>query len=93
MTTFSEWLDAHCPPDRPLAAEPTLAYGLAEPVLPGDCYEDGSIRGNQSVGHRINSGRVWLSTRQAHAAAYYGWRITGFATYTADGHELLLVTK
>lgn len=93
MTTFSEWLDRHCHPDRPMVAEPTLAYGIAEPVYPGDCYEDGSIRGNCSVGHRINSGRVWLAPRQAHAAAYYGWRITGFATYTADGHELLLVTK
>lgn len=90
MTTFSEWLDTHCPPDRPLRPEPTMAYGMPENIRNGDCYEDGTLR----VGaDRICKGRVWLCERQANAAAYYGWRITGFATYTADGHELLLVTK
>lgn len=93
MTTFSEWLDAHCPADRPMAAEPTMAYGFPETLAAGDCCEDGSIRLNCTSNQRINSGRIWLSPRQAYAAAYYGWRITGFATYTADGHELLLVTK
>lgn len=90
MTTFSKWLDAHCPTGRPLRPEPTMAYGMAETLVNGDCYDDGTLRLGKE---RVDKGRVWLPERQAQAATYYGWKISGYVIYSANGEELHLVSR
>lgn len=90
MMTSTNWLDQLCRTERPLRPEPTMNEAATEAIRPGDCHEDGTISYCRG---RINQGRVWLSERQAHAAAYYGWQITGHILMADDGHELHLVTK
>lgn len=78
-------------PPKPPKEDPTLAYGLAECIGPGDCYADGALRTDN--GHRIMGGRVWLFEDKLANAAYYGWRQTGLVTVDHRGRALHLVSR
>lgn len=78
-------------PTKPPKEDPTLAYGLAEAVAVGECFADGSIRGNR--GNRHTNGQVWVRDDQRHRAAYYGWKEAGLAQMQDDGTVLYIVYR
>lgn len=75
----------------PPVTEPTLAYGMAECVGPGDCFDDGALRTDQ--GQRVPHGRCWLLESKLPNAAYYGWRETGYVTVDRHGNTMYLVQR
>lgn len=76
---------------KPMKHDPTLAYGMAEIIGPGDTYDDGALRTDD--GHRIPHGRVWLHEDKLPNAAYYGWRELGYVTVDRRGRTMHLISR
>lgn len=78
--TYQQWSNKLADEWVPTIGEPNRrAPTEQEQLQPGDVTECGHIVvASGLVGdHTIPQGTVWMSERQARAAAYYGWQMTG----------------
>ena len=88
--TIADWCDG-LRNWSPFLADPTLAYGMAEAIGPGDVFDDGALRTDD--GQRVPNGRCWLFVDKLPNAAYYGWRPAGYITVDRHGREMHLVQR
>jgi hypothetical protein len=81
------WLDAEPGPPQPC----NWRYGTVhEHLFPGDVTEDGALL--RDDGALLVTGAMVVSSLQAYAAAYYGWRDSGLRIYRS-GRVLVQVYR